>query len=49
MRLAERLGFRLESGPMRQRLKMPDGRFADILMYALLAADWKRRAAALHI
>jgi [ribosomal protein S5]-alanine N-acetyltransferase len=44
VRLAERVGFQLESGPMRQRLKMPDGRFADILMYGLLAADWKRRA-----
>jgi ribosomal-protein-alanine N-acetyltransferase len=44
VRLAERIGFQLESGPMRQRLKMPDGRFADILMYGLLAADWKRRA-----
>jgi RimJ/RimL family protein N-acetyltransferase len=42
-RLAERLGFRQEGGPMRQRLKMPDGRFADILMYGLLAADWVAR------
>jgi [ribosomal protein S5]-alanine N-acetyltransferase len=41
MRLVERLGFQLESGPMRERLKMPDGRFADILMYGLLAADWR--------
>jgi ribosomal-protein-alanine N-acetyltransferase len=45
MRLAGGLGFQLESGPMRQRLKMPDGRFADIMMYGLLAADWKRRTA----
>jgi ribosomal-protein-alanine N-acetyltransferase len=43
LRLAERLGFRCESGRMRQRLKMPDGRFADILMYGLLAADWAGR------
>ena len=44
LRLARRLGFELESEPMRQRLKMPDGRFADILMFGLLAADWHRRA-----
>ena len=31
---------------MRQRLKMPDGRLADILMYGLLVADWKRRVSA---
>jgi len=43
IRLAERLGFRLESGLMRQRLKMPDGRFAGLLMFGLLAADWKQR------
>lgn len=41
VRLAERLSFRLESGRMRQRLKMPDGRFADSLMYGLLTADWR--------
>jgi RimJ/RimL family protein N-acetyltransferase len=41
--LAERLGFRQEGGPMRQRLLMPDGRFADILMYGLLASDWAGR------
>ena len=44
VRLAERMGFQLESGRMRQRLKMPDGRFADSLMYGLLAADWRGRS-----
>ena len=48
VRLAEGIGFQLESGPMRERLKMPDGRFTDILMYGLLAADWKRRAASAY-
>lgn len=42
-RLAERLGFQCESGPLRERLRMPDGRFADILMYGLLASDWRKR------
>ena len=43
IRLAERMGFQRESGRMRQRLKMPDGRFADILMFGLLAEDWWAR------
>jgi ribosomal-protein-alanine N-acetyltransferase len=46
IRLAQRLGFRQESGPMRERLIMPDGRAADILMFGLLAADWQPRSAA---
>jgi ribosomal-protein-alanine N-acetyltransferase len=45
IRLAERLGFRCESGPMRKRLKMPDGRFANILMFGLLASDHAPRSA----
>jgi ribosomal-protein-alanine N-acetyltransferase len=44
MHLAERVGFRRESIPMRGRLKMPDGCFADVLMYGLLASDWRDRA-----
>ncbi len=39
IRLAERLGFRREGGPMRDRLYVA-GDFRDMLMFGLLAADF---------
>lgn len=39
--LLERLGFRLEGGPMRARMWTSDGRALDALMFGLLAPEWK--------
>jgi [ribosomal protein S5]-alanine N-acetyltransferase len=39
--LAAKLGFVLESGPLRDRLCV-DGRFRSVLMYGLLRPDWSR-------
>jgi len=40
----KRLGFTLESGPMRARMWTSDGRKLDALMLALLEPDWPRGA-----
>lgn len=42
VRLAERLGFRRESGILRQRLLVA-GEFRDQVMFGLLAPDWRAR------
>lgn len=39
--LAAKLGFVLESGPLRDRL-CADGQFRSVLMYGLLRPDWSR-------
>ena len=41
LRLIERLGFRLEGGPMRDRLRTADAGWISVLMYALLDTDWQ--------
>jgi RimJ/RimL family protein N-acetyltransferase len=36
---AERVGFRRESGRLRERLLMPNGRFADGLVFGVLRGE----------
>jgi ribosomal-protein-alanine N-acetyltransferase len=45
IRLAERLGFQCEGGPMRDRLRV-DGAYRSLLMYGLLEETWRRAAGA---
>jgi ribosomal-protein-alanine N-acetyltransferase len=40
-KLLERLGFKREGGPLRQRLVLGNGTFGDQLIYAVLASDRK--------
>ena len=43
IRLAERLGFRCEGGPLRDYWRIGD-RYAGVMMYGLLAGELKRKA-----
>jgi ribosomal-protein-alanine N-acetyltransferase len=45
-RLAERLGFRCEGGPLRQR-KLVAGEYRDVMIYGLLQQEWAFRQAVL--
>ena len=40
--LALNLSFKQEGGPMRKRTLMPDGKFADRLMFGLLQCKWRK-------
>jgi ribosomal-protein-alanine N-acetyltransferase len=41
VRLVQRLGFRAEGGPMRDRLYGSDGAWLSVIMFGLLEEDWR--------